>query len=190
MSQVLVLSFPGQAEADYLQEILKDLSLMRTAQGIHKAGILNHRLNLKCTKNICRGDIFLQQVGKWLQTGLEAPSVDRRRKFPIESILSALDAYVKFVHLEHVKQDILILEASEEYRNSVGLLAEFPLLKEKFDRISEPISDYWHMFASTPSQQRLAQSTWAGLSWRQRVLLKQSFLAKEIWTKFAQVCRS
>ncbi len=190
MGQFLVLIFPGQEEADYLQEILRELSLMRTAQGINKAVILNQRLNLKSIKNPCHGDVFLQQVREWLQTGLSAPSVDRRKAFPIEQLLSALEAYVQFVHLEHTKQQMLTLEASEEYQNSVGSLAEFALLKEKFDIISVPISDYWHMFASTPSQQRLAQSTWAGLSWRQRVLLKQSFLAKQIWTKFAQVCRS
>ena len=189
MSQVVVLSFPGQEEADYLQEILKELSLMRTAQGIHQAAILMQRLN---GKNPCCGDVFLQQVGKWVQTGLRATSVHRRKAFPIKQVLSALHAYVQFVHLEHIKQSMLSLEASEEYLNSVERHEDVPEFKEKFDIISVPIQEYWDFFAlaSTPSQQCLAQATWAGLSWRQRVLFKQSFLANDIWRKFAQVCLS
>ena len=80
---------------------------------------------------------------------------------------------------------MLNLEMSEEYSSFLEKKTVLPLFKERFDMISVPVKEWGDIFSS---QRKLADSTWASLSWKERLFLKESFLAKELFRKFYGVC--
>jgi hypothetical protein len=77
------------------------------------------------------------------------------------------------------------LENSEEFRSFLDKKTEMPLFKQMFDTISLPVDNFVNIFGN---RRNLADTTWAALSWRQRLLLKQSFITNEIWINYCQVC--
>jgi hypothetical protein len=77
------------------------------------------------------------------------------------------------------------LENSEEFRSFLDKKTEMPLFKQMFDTISLPDDNFVNIFGN---RRNLADTTWAALSWRQRVLLKESFISRQIWNDYGQVC--
>jgi hypothetical protein len=77
------------------------------------------------------------------------------------------------------------LESSEEFRSFWDKKTEMPLFKQMFDIISLPVDNFVNIFGN---RRNLADTTWAALSWRQRVLLKESFISRQIWNDYGQVC--
>jgi hypothetical protein len=111
--------------------------------------------------------------------------MNHRVGFPIDKVVSALEAYVIFIRLEHLREEMTRLENSEEFRSFLDKKTEMPLFKQMFDTISLPVDNFVNIFGN---RRNLADTTWAALSWRQRLLLKQSFITNEIWINYCQVC--
>ena len=184
MIQVVVLSFTGLAEAEYISSQLQTLSTMRQAQSVSKLTLLYQGLSRR-ESNPCQGDLFVDKIIKSLKNAVASQSVNHKRLFPIDKCLSALEAYVKFIELEHLREEMARLESSEEFSSFLNKQTEMPLFKQMFDTISLPVDNFVNIFGN---QRNLADTTWAALSWRQRVLLKESFISRQIWNDYGQVC--
>jgi hypothetical protein len=182
--QVVVLSFTGLAEAQFISNQLQKLSAKRQGQSVAKLTLLYNGLSMR-ESNPCKGDLFVGRVINVLKNAVESQSVNRRAAFPIDKVVSALEAYVSFIRLEHLREEMARLESSEEFRGFLDKKTEMPLFKQMFDTISLPDDNFVNIFGN---RRNLADTTWAALSWRQRLLLKQSFITSQIWINYGQVC--
>jgi hypothetical protein len=153
---------------------------MRQAQSINKLTVLYQGLSRR-ESNPCEGDLFVDS----LKNAAASQSVNHKRRFPIDNGVSALEAYVSFIHLEHLREKMARLESSEEFRSFWDKKTEMPLFKQMFDIISLPVDNFVNIFGN---RRNLADTTWAALSWRQRLLLKESFISRQIWNNYGQVC--
>jgi hypothetical protein len=182
--QVVVLSFTGLAEAEFISSQLQKLTTKRKVQAVVKLNLLYNGL-ISRESNPCQGDLFVGRIIKILRNAVESESMNHRVGFPIDKVVSALEAYVIFIRLDHLREQMARLENSEEFRSFLDKKTEMPLFKQMFDTISLPVDNFVNIFGN---RRNLADTTWAALSWRQRLLLKQSFVTNEIWINYCQVC--
>jgi hypothetical protein len=181
LDKVTVLSFLEPKDASYLQDLIDSVKTMRTGQSVGKLNRLWAGLTSsgeKAKQFQVQSDLFVSQVIKRIRPAVTSESKHRRLEFSCDNAVSALEDYVALFHIYEVKQSLLAVLDTEDYNATQQQNTVHTGFKELFDRISVPIQEWENVFGQ---HQDLAETIWIGLTWTQRLSLKQGFLARRLY---------
>jgi hypothetical protein len=173
--QVIVLSPPGPEDYVQLAAMLNAAENRRL--GFSLCDVWSY-LGVPSGKLLLPEDAFINQVREILKPTASSHSNQKKKKYNVNDVMVALKEYAQLIQLYTSKQVLLALEDDEDFKTKLQACTVHATFKQHFDIISAPVIEGWK--ALFDNRLRLAHESWALLSWKERAVLKSSFLAQNL----------